>query len=58
MTHDRAFSIDNYITAMPQIKKPGFWEITLTRFELIEKKPGFWEITLTPFDFREEKPGF
>jgi hypothetical protein len=30
------------------MKKPGFFKITLTRFELIEKKPGFWEITLTP----------
>ena len=30
MTNDRAFLIDDYITAMERIKKPGFWEITLT----------------------------
>jgi hypothetical protein len=58
MTHDRAFSIDDYITGMERMKKPGFFKITLTRFELIEKKPGFFKITLTQFDFIEQKPGF
>jgi hypothetical protein len=35
MTYDRAFSIEDYITAMERIKKPGFWEITLTPRNLV-----------------------